>query len=354
LPSSLEEFEQMPLLQLGFQLNGLRIDSPHTATRCSLISTIENPLIIEIASSNKQTHLMACLKDVSDKYSTLVERDSVSLKYRVICFLPEPQQHYELQLFAKNAQQTNEEFDCVAQYLVKCEKNEILINEMISKYSLEFEFGLKCLTHFTRVIQTKANLVEVDFLAHKRLSLLGKLKDNSGKIYENSILIQETLYGCDGEKIFKVKIALPSNTNHFYSFLFYACDNQSPNQKYEWAGEFVLRTSYNDVDSKEKKLVKTYINNLDTYIHSPIDYSLNADQTYEFRYYIKNALEVALVDANDKWHYLELENSSIFLWSKKISFDTLGDLCLYAKFDEDAEFDGICSYEIVRSISGKE
>jgi len=105
------------------------------------------------------------------------------------------------------------------------------------------------------------------------------------------------------------------------------------------------------MDAKgERKFVKTYINNLDAYIHSPIDYSLNAGQTYAFRYYIKNALEVALVDANDKWHYLPLDNSSssAFLWSKEISLDALGDLCLYAKFDEDAEFDGICAYEIVR------
>ena len=168
LPSSLEEFEQMPLLQLGFQFKGLRIDSPHTATRCSLISTIQNPLIIEIASSNKQTLLMACLKDVSDKYATLVERDSLSLKYRVICFLPEPQRHYELQLFAKNSQQTNEEFECVAQYLVRCERNEISISETsMSKYSLEFEFGLKCLTHFSRGIQTRTNLVEIEMIENR-------------------------------------------------------------------------------------------------------------------------------------------------------------------------------------------
>ena len=66
------------------------------------------------------------------------------------------------------------------------------------------------------------------------------------------------------------------------------------------------------------------------------------------------------MDANDKWHYLALDNGrssssgSACLWSKEILLDALGDLCLYAKFDEDAEFDGICSYEIVRPNSGKE
>ena len=341
----------MPALQLDFHLNGLSIISPDSFKTNCVISSSENPLIIEI-DSPKQTLLMANLKDVADKNLVLVERDSQSFKYRIICFLPEPNRQYELHLFAKSSlDQHKETFDCVAQYLVESSiKSDMIKNEInLPKYTLEFKYGLICLSHSSRFISSKSSMVDIEFLGDKKLSIIGKLKEKSGNTIKNTVLIQETAKETndtdDGDKkIFKIKLILPDKDT-LYNFEFFASENQK-NIKYEWAGEFLLSRSNND-GQNQTKFVKTYLTSLDSFIYSPIDYNLNSSQMYTFKYYIKDALEVALVDVNDKWNYLQQTENGKFLWSKEMCFETRGELCLYVKFEEDSEFNGFCSYEIV-------
>ena len=344
---NLEQFEQMPCLHLDFHLYGLIINSPHSMrTNCVIISN-ENPLIIEI-DAPKQTMIMACLKDFQDdKNLVLIERDSDSLKYRVICFLPESLHQYELQLYAKSVLDypKKDTFDCVAQYLVES-TSEIKYDFKLSEYGLEFKYGLRCLSHFSRVICSDSSLVEIEFLGDRNISLLGKLKEKSGQIIENTVLIQETLDKVNNaeKKLFKVKLILPDN-NNLYNFELFATDSQN-NVKYEWAGEFLLSRNNSEGENKTK-FVKTYSINLDSFIYSPIEYNLNKGHMYTFKYYIKNALEVALVDANNKWNYLQQIDKENDKWSKEIALDTCGDICLYVKYGKESDFDGFCSYEVV-------
>jgi len=95
-----------------------------------------------------------------------------------------------------------------------------------------------------------------------------------------------------------------------------------------------------------------YSENIQYYIYSPIVLNLKANNVYTFKYYVNNAVQVALCDEKSNYFFLERMNDdqNEFIWKLDMSFDEnlLGEVRLYVKNEQDtSEFKALCSYFII-------
>ena len=126
----------------------------------------------------------------------------------------------------------------------------------------------------------------------------------------------------------------------------FAKNSQNINPIYDFITGFKLKTTQ---EYNENTFVKLYYSeNIQYYIFSPIVLNLKANTIHSFKYYVKNAIKVALCD--EKSNYFYLEQKEQFMWTTDITFDEnlLGEVRLYVKNEEDnSEFKALCSYFIV-------
>ena len=313
-----------------------------------VISSNQNPLFVELTSP-KSTLIIAKLKNVLDENTIIVQRDSKSLNYGIICILPEIRRKYVLQIFAKKDGDENENsYACVAEYWVETLSSEIELEaalQRLPKYLLEFNYGLKCLSHSAQVICSESEVIDLQFLTNqKSVCILGKLKEKLESIFIENTVLTQAIFVNETNKKFTVKISMPKK-NTFYDFVLFAKENNDI-KTYTSVTTFRLIRNGGMLENTTRFL-KILENKFDSFIYSPLEYNLLQNHAYEFKCYVKHALNVALVDSSGKWHYLERKNNeNEFMWSLQTSFETIGDLNLFAKITEGTNFDGLCSYQI--------
>lgn len=173
------------------------------------------------------------------------------------------------------------------------------------------------------------------------------LYKNGGSHVENAILWQ-TNYSSTPYFKYNLNVALPKPNETFILNLYAKANKEDESCKH--ISEFhLIRTETDRNDAI--KFAQLYGTNVEYNIHSPVEFNLKQNQLYEFHYFIKDALKVALLDAKHSLVHFEkpksegkFANSS---WVMLKSFATLGRLTLLAQFDEKSSYVGICFYEIL-------
>jgi len=180
------------------------------------------------------------------------------------------------------------------------------------------------------------------FQAPKNTKILIELKNNKNELISDRIMQQRSL----SQDNYEIKVILPFS-NCFYDFILYAKSN-SNETNYEHLTEFKL-IRYDQLYDDRLFLNFFTIENIESYIFSPIYFNLKLNQLCLFKIYIKNAVSLALRDKNSNWYYLQLEQDHI--WSLNKSFDLIGDVHLFARTDINSKsFNAICSYCVIETL----
>jgi hypothetical protein len=74
---------------------------------------------------------------------------------------------------------------------------------------------------------------------------------------------------------------------------------------------------------------------------------LTSNSLYEFRYFIKDALDVAIIDSSNQWSYLNRYSQDPNTWVLNTALTAKGKANVFAKFDQNSSFSGICYYEVI-------
>ena len=90
--------------------------------------------------------------------------------------------------------------------------------------------------------------------------------------------------------------------------------------------------------------LKTYDNDgIESYIYSPIDFNLNRNEMYLFKFYFKNMLKVALVEKKTN-NLIYFENNSDSIWTLKKSIDSAGEINVFVSQSNNNNFISVCTY----------
>jgi hypothetical protein len=302
-------------------------------------------LFIEF-SSPKETLIISDLKmntnGIFDKLvdnSILIQRDAKTFKYGLFVLIKEKFTLYKLTLYAKYASNPSQTYTYVASLMLN-RIGDKLITEF-PKYFLEYDYCLKLLSHFSQFIISNENPIRLEFSAPETTLISTELKDSNGNELLNNVLIQRS----PDKHNYELKIIL-TDKNCLYDLKLFAKNSQNINPIYDFITGFKLKTTQ---EYNENTFVKLYYSeNIQYYIFSPIVLNLKANTIHSFKYYVKNAIKVALCD--EKSNYFYLEQKEQFMWTTDITFDEnlLGEVRLYVKNEEDnSEFKALCSYFIV-------
>jgi hypothetical protein len=174
--------------------------------------------------------------------------------------------------------------------------------------------------------------------------------NESGTEIENSTLWQ-TEYLSKPYFKYNLNVAVPRPKETFVLILFAKLRKEE--KKYHEISKFhLIRTNSDQNDTV--KFCQSYGTSAEFNINSPVEFDLKQNQVYEFNYFIRDALKVALVDSKSEWVHFERPHDANNLWVLSRSFSTLGKLTLYAQFDGKSSYDGICFYQIVPSTNPNE
>jgi len=326
----------LPDYSLEFK-HGLRLLSH----RSLLISTDKKVLFMEFGSP-KDTLIMFDLKDdlLNIDKSVLVQRDAKTFKYGVFVLMPHEYTHYTMNLFAKNIMDSTKTYAHVVEFWLTRTDDKWNEQNDFPSYSLEYDYSLKCLSHFSQYIESKTNLIDLIFSAPKSTLILAELFNQNGTKIENFVFIQRSR----DQSRFEIKVALPFK-NSLYGLKLFAKHAINTKNTYDFLTEFKLITNQSGL---KNGLVKNYANDqIKSYVYQPINYNLPRGQLHSFKVFVKDAIKVALCDQNNKWYFLEV-NEEDSIWAVSVSFECLGELSLYVRNDPNSTtFKSICSYCVV-------
>lgn len=83
------------------------------------------------------------------------------------------------------------------------------------------------------------------------------------------------------------------------------------------------------------------------FVFWPQEFNLKSNTECEFKYFVRDAQQVALVDSNQKWYHLTQSPDELNIWMTKQTFSAKGNLRLYAKFGQSNSFSGLCNYNLI-------
>jgi len=291
-----------------------------------------------IADLKKDNNFDANYNDLIEN-SVFVQRDSKSLNYGLIIDLPEKNKTYKLSLYGKHEADQSLQFESITNFLVSRNRDDS--NENIPKYSLSYDYGIKCESHFSELIRAKTNPVNLVFSAPLNALLIGDLRNSKDQTIDNNSLVQRTP---DLMK-YEVKIVLPNKYDLYEMNLFAKKQNES--NTYEFLCKFKMTRSNDSVDLDKLKFVTTFPNeHVYSYLYSPLEYYLKANKVYSFKLYVKNVFNVALVDQNSKWMYMK--NNSDCIWTLEQSLECKGELTIFIKeTSNDPDFEAFYAFLVV-------
>ena len=317
-----------------------------------------NPLVMEFEAPNKsQTaqKIFFSTKLVEERTNREIKNAAVvqceysmfknqNSRYCLIADIPEKRKKYILKLFAKNkhsSEDNDSTYPFLTEFLVIREGDE---ESYIPQYNLSFAHDIKLKSHYCQFIKFKTNPLVMEFEVPKHIKTLFSVKTL------DDIKIEDTVISQINPENFKtiVQVAVPRKGEKFLLKIFakHVRDQGNMFGSEDFVSQILLiRTQSNQNDSLT--FSRLYNRGENCYIYSPIEYYLSSyNFIYEFKYYIKDALDVALVDSSQKWIDLDRLNQDPNVWVLNTALTTRGKLTLFAKFDQNRSFDGICYYEV--------
>lgn len=342
-PDTLEEFQDGPFNKLEYHIFGLKsLDNDIK----SVINTSKNPLIIEYTSPEKLS-FVSDLVDQKTGYeeanTTIVQTDSAvdeeleEYKYCLIADIPKKGKTYLLRLYGvacdDNESEEENKYNLLAQYLVTRDGNKF---GNLPKYNISLDHEIKLNSHNSQFIRFATNPLVIEFEIPSSLGVVFSLTDRD-ETKERNILEQRNP---DNREIVTVFAALPKQNETYLLHIFI-----NANGKLKYVNKFhLVRVQSNENDRIQ--FCEIYKTQFENFIYSPIEYYLKSDKSYELKYFIKDALDVALVDADDEWYILERSDLDPNIWSLDRSFNAVGKLTVFAKFNETDSYTGICYYKV--------
>ena len=347
--TTLEDFKQTIKNELEFHVLELRC----LTTDQSMLKAKKNPLVIEYTSPFKLKFTSKLDNDdhsksnIETKNMTIVQRSDFLEKencyrYSLIADIPEIGKNYLLSLYGLKQQEsldTNISYPNLTKHLVTRTSDEI--NNDIPKYNISYEFGLKLNSHHSEYIRFDKNPLVIELSCPKTTKALAEARDIiSEKKIEYAVLVQRDFKTSN----LIVNVALPNQTALLYLF---AKNSSSDDEKEELKQVAKLKLTRGKITNNDAiRYCQTYaIAQETTFIFSPIEFDLKANVSYDFKYHVIGALKVMLKDGEGKYYQLEKKEENLWtLLGKSISVK--GKLNLFAQFDADSSYKGICYYEV--------
>ena len=313
----------------------------------SLVISEQNKIVFIEFTAPKDIKIICSLKKKNssnefieiDQKSMLIQYDKHELKYGVFLFLPTKFEIYKFCLFANFVSSFSNSYDLAGELLVLRNGDE-LSTKMTSSYTLEFEYGLKCLSHSSQVIECRSNIEKLIFYVPKTTRLLVNLYDINDNKLENRVLAQRDYVD---ENNFEISVVLPQKES-FYVLKIFAKDTSS--DLFSFVTKFILYTCENDIKEKDQSYITFYLSDMTTYVVNPVCRHLKLNKTYEFKIYVKNAVKVCLKYRNT-WANLIKEDDSIWFLIK--SFEAPEEeIGIFASVDSNSsQLYKICSYDVI-------
>lgn len=348
-PQTLDEFENYPIHEIEFYLCGLGRCVSHSTCRVetnSSVFTIEfesdrDVFMLGELTINDEEILQNCLL-----VQAHFDPDSQVGRQTLIVHIPEHISQCKLNVYGKERQKAGDECDLLTRFLIVCQHTESFDYERIPKCQVRLENDVRLLSHQTRLINFEHNPVVLTFSLPDSCRLMFKLVEIGDKLaVENGIFNH---FEPESTTNLSVNISLPQ-TNTTYVLKFFARNESKGEKKHKWIGDLhLMRTGSNENDNlKYVDRADGLLNNRQFVIEKPVQLKLNANEVYEFRYCIEEAIKVALVDATNQISFLEnVDAKNCSWWQIRKSFTECGRLSLVARFKGEHEFLWICSYEI--------
>lgn len=216
---TLSDFEKLPFLNVRYHLFGLNV------INSQVITDSKNPIFIEY-SAPKETILLVTLfnEDFTDiQNSSIMQRDSKTHKYGISMFLPQKNKKYYFRMFAK--ENKNDELTHIATYIINRTGDQT--NLSFPPYQLEYDYGIKCLSHNSQIISTDKSPLFLEFSTAKDTELINSLLEENGQTIQNSTLSQRDAKS-DRYGMF---FMLPDKISK-YKINIFAKNSSEPNSKY--------------------------------------------------------------------------------------------------------------------------
>ncbi|CAF1046690.1 unnamed protein product [Brachionus calyciflorus] len=329
---TLEQFEENVTNDLNFYVYGFQNVKKFPSPK---IDVSHNPVCIEFQCTKDCEILAHLIKENSNKNESILVQKDTSLKPNKHCLivdLKDKNVNYELKIYAKKTNSNQNNFEYLTCYILNRKKDDFNFKS-IPFYNLSFlNDGIKLLSHGSRLICFDDNPLKLEMSGAEIYDLIGHVKDDNDQKLDGLVLIQKSL---DKSK-FLIDVTVPNQGKYELTLFF----NKGNEKNYNFL------TSFNLVKNKPSKTsdIKSFLTlyNSNVYIEGPLDYNLVSNTQYEFRIRMKNAIQLALVDANNSWYYFD--ESNVDLYTLKAKVECKGVANVFAKVNANDNFKSVCSY----------
>ena len=333
---------QFPFYELEFDL-GIKSISHGS----KVISTDKNPLFIEFSLPNdliKDIELYGSLKNETNQSienSVQLQKDNKSCKYGMFLILPDKKTKYKLNISIKRG--IDKEWEFFAYFIIYKTGDQISYDLQLLKYSLEYNLGVKCISHNSQLIFVDKSELVFEYFVPEGVDLYAEIKDTDKKVIENMTLVHKNF---DKSNVFEIKLTIPAKLDRCFFDLF--AKNDAKKTHYDI---FVSSCTIINTNKKREKTDKKLINTFgrekqEFYILCPQEKYLNPKKEYEFKIYTRNCVEVGMWADPNYIQFIQ-DKSNNNLWRAKMKFDKKCNANLLLKLDPSKDADCICSYEII-------
>lgn len=333
---------QFPFYELEFDL-GIKC----TTHGSKVISTDKNPLFIEFSIPNdliKDIELYGSLKNDTNQpieNSVQLQRDNKSCKYGMFLILPDKKTKYKLDISIKRG--VDKEWEYFAHFLIFKTGDQISHDLQLLKYSLEYNLGIKCISHNSQLIFADKSELVFEYFVPEGVDLYAEIKDTNKKTIENMALLHKNF---EKSNVFEIKLTIPAKLDRCFFDLFAKNDAKKTNYEIFVSSCTIINTNKKR-EKTDKKLINTFgREKQDFYILCPQEKYLNPKKEYEFKIYARNCVEVAIWADPNYIKFIQ-DKSNNNLWTAKTKFDKKCNAYLSLKLDPSKDADCICSYEII-------
>lgn len=195
-----------------------------------------------------------------------------------------------------------------------------------------FTHGLEIRSH-DRIRIEAGDRVQVTLGARDGVLLLAQVQDANGRELERSRAFTQV-----GNGEARIDAVFPAPGSYVVRIFAKHRDDEGA---YSWALDYRVEASAGDPDGGFPTSFSSFRDH-DIVLHEPMQGSLAAGETHHFRLVAPGALQVAIV-AGGEWTYLEHAGDDVY---QADVMPSAGELTVYAKYDEDAQFTGLLQYSV--------
>ena len=219
------------------------------------------------------------------------------------------------------------------------QENKITLEEYVKMPLLRLEYFLYRIefSQPNQAIVLEKNPTVLTFKAHKSIQISADLYERSGRIIDNSVFTQKNYLTDEHE----VNIQIP-RVNQYWLRI-YASENEK--DKFKWIADFAIKTKINPRHLNFFQWCQIFtIPNRQFYLITPKKLLFIGDETIEYKIYVFNAKNVALIDEFGNLKSLNRDKNEKDIWYLKYTNNAKGDLKLSAKFEDNKPYYTCFSY----------